>query len=490
MKTPKHPQWALDQKKPGTELRLIRGNYYLYEYKTVYDKEKKGPKKISGKLLGRITQQSGLIPSGKRQLEKAVNQTVFSNLSIKEFGASFLVYQVFSYYVKALRKAFPDFWQSLLAIAYCRFVYKCPLKSIPFLLAQSYLPELLEIKQFNDKTASHVLNTIGSMHEARLAYMKSFVLKEEYLLMDATNIFSNSELIPLSKTGYNSKKNYDPHFNLMYLYSSKAKRPVYYKLLPGNIREVKAFKNCLIEAGLSHAVIVADKGFYSIKNIGLLEAENLKFILPLKRDNSLIDYETLADNSFKANDFCFEHEKRIIWYRKFKVNNLSLFLFLDDSLKLNEERDYLRRIETHPESYSFTEYHIRKNTFGTIALVTNLQRKAAVDVYQTYKSRMAIETMFDGMKNVLEADHTYMQNEQTLQGWMFINHITLQWYQQLYMDLKEKSMLKKFSVNDYILFLTDLKKVKINGTWHFNEVTAKAQKMMETTGINFTEYNT
>lgn len=192
MKTPKHPQWALDQKKPGTELRLIRGNYYLYEYKTVYDKEKKGPKKISGKLLGRITQQSGLIPSGKRQLEKTVNQTVFSNLSIKEFGASFLVYQVFSYYVKALRKAFPDFWQSLLAIAYCRFVYKCPLKNIPFLLAQSYLPELLEIKQFNDKTASHVLNTIGSMHEARLAYMKSFVLKEEYLLMDATNIFSNS----------------------------------------------------------------------------------------------------------------------------------------------------------------------------------------------------------------------------------------------------------------------------------------------------------
>lgn len=490
MKTPNHPQWALDQKKPGTELRLIRGNYYLYEYKTVYDKEKKGPKKISGKILGRITQQSGLIPSGKRQLEKTVNQTVFSNLSIKEFGASFLVYQKFSYYVKALRKAFPDFWQSLLAIAYCRFVYKCPLKSIPFLLAQSYLPELLEIKQFNDKTTSHVLNTIGSMHEARLAYMKSFVLKEEYLLMDATNIFSNSELIPLSKTGYNSKKNYDPHFNLMYLYSSKAKRPVYYKLLPGNIREVKAFKNCLIEVGLSQAVIVADKGFYSIKNIGLLEAENLKFILPLKRDNSIIDYETLADNSFKANDFYFEHEKRIIWYRKFKVNNLSLFLFLDDSLKLNEERDYLRRIETHPESYSFTEYHIRKNTFGTIALVTNLQRKAAIDVYQTYKSRMAIETMFDGMKNVLEADHTYMQNEQTLQGWMFINHITLQWYQQLYMDLKEKSMLKKFSVNDYILFLTDLKKVKINDTWHFNEVTAKAQKMMETTGINFTEYNT
>jgi len=59
---------------------------------------------------------------------------------------------------------------------------------------------------------------------------------------------------------------------------------------------------------------------------------------------------------------------------------------------------------------------------------------------------MTIEVLFDGMKNVLEADHTYMQNEQTLQGWMFINHITLQWYQQLYSELKAKGLLKQYSV--------------------------------------------
>ena len=76
---------------------------------------------------------------------------------------------------------------------------------------------------------------------------------------------------------------------------------------------------------------------------------------------------------------------------------------------------------------------------------------------------MAIEVMFDGMKNVLEADHTYMQDEQTLHGWMFINHITLQWYQQLHIELKGKGLLKKYSVNDYIQMLTDLKKVKITG---------------------------
>ena len=46
-----HPLWATKQRTPGTELRLIRGNYYLYEYKTIYDKERKKPRKITGKLI-------------------------------------------------------------------------------------------------------------------------------------------------------------------------------------------------------------------------------------------------------------------------------------------------------------------------------------------------------------------------------------------------------------------------------------------------------
>jgi hypothetical protein len=31
--------------------------------------------------------------------------------------------------------------------------------------------------------------------------------------------------------------------------------------------------------------------------------------------------------------------------------------------------------------------------------------------------------MFDGMKNELEADHTYMQDDQTLQGWMLLTDL-------------------------------------------------------------------
>lgn len=97
---------------------------------------------------------------------------------------------------------------------------------------------------------------------------------------------------------------------------------------------------------------------------------------------------------------------------------------------------------------------------------------------------MSIEVFFDSMKNVLDIDHTYMQNEQTLQGWMFINHLTLQWYQHLYIELKEKNLIGKISVNDYIKLLTDVKKIRINNQWYLNECTSVTQKLMKKVGID------
>lgn len=222
----------------------------------------------------------------------------------------------------------------------CRFVYRCPLKSIPFRLASAFLPELIDLPAFNDKQAPTVLKRIGGQPEKRLMYTKSFILHDDYIL-------------------------------------------------------------------------------------------------------------------------------------------------LDERLGVKEEADCLARIRAHPEKYSIKDYHERKDRFGTIAMFTKLAGTQQ-QVYQTYKGRMAIKVMFDGMKNVMNADYTYMQDDQTLQGWMFINHIVLQWYQHLYIELKEKELLKKISVNDYVQLLTYVRKVKINDTWHLNEFTNQAQKLVGKLNIKLT----
>jgi len=70
--------------------------------------------------------------------------------------------------------------------------------------------------------------------------------------------------------------------------------------------------------------------------------------------------------------------------------------------------------------------------------------------------------------------------------WMFTNHVGLQWYQHLYIELKEKELIKKISVNDYIHLLTDVREIKINDTWHLNEFTNQTKKLINNLNIKLT----
>ena len=93
-----HPEWALKHKKPGTELRLMKGRYYLYEVSSKWNKEKKRAQKITGKILGRITEDKGFIASLEgwmfinylvllaylRILKLLVSKKLLSKVSIKD----------------------------------------------------------------------------------------------------------------------------------------------------------------------------------------------------------------------------------------------------------------------------------------------------------------------------------------------------------------------------------------------------------------------
>ena len=57
MKT--YPDWVLTQKRPGTTIREVKGNYYLYTATSKYVKGKKYPVTIQ-KYVGKIT-KDGLI---------------------------------------------------------------------------------------------------------------------------------------------------------------------------------------------------------------------------------------------------------------------------------------------------------------------------------------------------------------------------------------------------------------------------------------------
>lgn len=59
-----HPDWVTKHKMPNTEIRCIRGRYYLYSITSVWSPEKKRTKKKTLKQVGVIDQEFGLIPTG------------------------------------------------------------------------------------------------------------------------------------------------------------------------------------------------------------------------------------------------------------------------------------------------------------------------------------------------------------------------------------------------------------------------------------------
>ena len=114
------------------------------------------------------------------------------------------------------------------------------------------------------------------------------------------------------------------------------------------------------------------------------------------------------------------------------------------------------------------------------------EKKTPKEVYVNYKSRAQVEGMIDVFKNILDADKSYMQNEQALEAWMFINYIALHWYYKIYHLLSLNDLNKKYSPMDIILFLKEIRKVKINDKWYNAEITAKTEDILKEIGVHIT----
>lgn len=479
-----HPEWALAHRKPGVELRFINNKYYLYSISAKYDPITKKSKKVTGPLLGTVTEKGGFAGSAKKTLiEKAARGSMVdpSLISVREYGFVAFLDQYNQTITEKLHQFFPDHYHIILYMAYCRFLFASPIKNFALHIAKSML-SVGDNSTYNDKKFSEAYRSIGIRREAITGYLKSFIKPNDHILVDLTNIFSASGQMRFSKEGYNADMIFDRQFNLLYIYSAQLVQPVFYKILPGNIKDVRGFKITLREAAIKDAIVIADKGFYSKENVEFLIQEELHFIIPLQRDSKLVDYSKLDK---KTNKY-FKFQERYIWYEIYTVESLTLYLFKDEKLEVQEQKDYLDRIETLPEKYSREGFLAKVDIFGTIAMLSNVEGQDAAKVYTSYKSRNSIELMFDGFKNILQADKTYMQNEDALEGYMLVNHIALQWYYIIYNLLKNNDQLKKYSVNDFVTHLKEIKKVRINGQWHVEPIIKASKAMLAKMKISIT----
>ena len=114
------PDFILNFHKPeNTEIKHIRGHWYLYERHNKYDPSIKRSRKVSGKCLGKITEQ-GLIPT-KRRLVNVGQKPQISD--VIEVGSSVFFYERTAEYRERLQKFFPDLWRQIYVISFIRAMY-------------------------------------------------------------------------------------------------------------------------------------------------------------------------------------------------------------------------------------------------------------------------------------------------------------------------------------------------------------------------------
>lgn len=478
-----HPKWATKHKRKGTELRLINERYYLYEVSSKWDPEKKRAKKISGKLLGRITKELGFVESDKAKLRK--RELTVSKLCVKEYGITAFIDTCLNEYKTLLQKHFPQQWQTIIVLTYGRLVYHSAMKNMEYHYLHSYLSEQYPKLPLSPKSLTGILRKLGVKRTQITDFFKEFSKANDNILFDGTDLLSNSRKMDITKLSKSKKGTFDYLANIMFVFSIGLQLPVYYRIMPGNIKDIKSFKLCLDESQIKDAVIIADKGFYSEKNIAQLNKEQLKFIIPLRRNNKHICYNNIKSADKKNFGNFFKYEGRIIWHYSIKIGAERVNVYLDEELKAEEIKDYLNRTESLPEKYNIKTFHEKQHTFGTIALMHN-GTKAPKDVYLNYKSRGQIEGMINVLKNIVGADKSYMQNEQALEAWMFINYLALHWYYKIYQLLLIHDLNEKYAPMDLILFLKGIRKVKINDKWHNAEITVKTFELINLLGIHIT----
>lgn len=463
-----HPDWALKHKKPGMELKLINGRYYLYGVKSVYDKKSKKSKKVSLGFLGRVTEEEGFIPSEKNELKKKSGKTYLDKqIMVFEYGfAKWMLEELErNGQMDSLKEHFPEHWKFIVFMVYCRIAYKSPLKNVPFCLEQSTILDLLDWEgKVHDQKVSDMLFELGCMQQSIHAYLKPKDCGRRTVLMDATDVALQSGNIPLAQKGYNSDMDFQLQFVLLYLYDALTLEPLYYRMLPGNIREVSAMRNTISISGMEECVFIADKGFFSQSNITELEEMSMRYIIPLRRDNKLIPYNEL--NGIELSDNYFKFAKRFIFHADTQdLGARKVDLFLDGKLKEQEKTDYLSRIQSLPESFSKMKFNEKVKTMGTLAIMHNTGLRPQ-ELYVEYKNRGEIEQFFDHFKNTIDASCSHMQRMESLNGWMFINHLSMRVIYKLFQILKTTPLNKKqmlihrYSINDSIEHLKTVKKIK------------------------------
>lgn len=467
----KLPDWVEEHNETGIEIKQRNDNYYAYKVTSKWNPDKGYSEKITEEYLGKVTRDGIKPPKHKRER---------SPQSILETGHILLIDEVFDPLKPALKDAFPDTWQTLLAAASLKLAYNTPLKRLHHHHTTSWTSQLWEDATLSKNALTTRVREWGEATNFRRQFFRTLATDGDHIAVDLTQVVSESENISWLESGYNPHEEFQKQLQLLLVHNLSTHTPAFLKLLPGSIRDVSSLENALTESDFDDVVVVVDKGFWSSNNFDELEASHLGYLAAVPRNSTYLDY--VPPNAYPVN---FEWKDRQVLARTYEIDDdREIHHFLDMTMRAEEHTTGLGRVDG--ETTTREEFEQKRQKLGTLALLTN-REFSPQEAYELYKHRFEIEKAFDVLTNTLEADKSFMQNRKAMEGYMFVLFLGLYAHSGILKRLRANDLLNNYSVADVLTYLSKIYRVEVDEELIDSEIPKQTRKIAKELDVPITQ---
>jgi len=453
----------LREELPGyIQLQYSNGSWCVRRSTSKWDKNKKKPIKIS-EHLG-VINSNGIFK--KKIPRNAIRET---NREIFEFGNGALAYHFLQDVEKDFRETIPYFME-IIAYAIIKSIDSQPLKLLSSRWEKFYLSTQVDVS-LSPKHMSSVLYDIGMEVSMWYKLFEKLTTKGDIILYDLTAIFTYSENIKLAEKSYNSKYSHLDQIGVIMAFSAVSHLPIGIDVFPGSIPDkvtIKDFRERFTKKDVGY---IFDRGFSNYILLAELKKDGTHYIVPLLKDSRYMDFRWIR----WKGPFTYRG-RRILWGRK-SCKYGFVYFFDDPKVRGSQETSLLKKVEKG--EITLTDFEEKRKLAGIIGIISDLD-KDGIEIYDLYKGREDVELAFDALNNSIDSDKSYLRKEESVRGYYFVSFVALRVYFNILKRLREKDLTKKISVNEVLLELSKVIKIKEkNGREYFAKIPKKARGIMK-----------
>jgi len=407
-------------------------------------------------------------------------------------------------------------------------------ESTPLYLAEEWFYECGIQEGMSASNISRFINDLGREVNQGHQFFTDWINacgKPKSIVHDTTSISSYSVNIDEAEWGYNRDKEKLPQINIGLVVDKESKLPLWYKVVPGSIPDVKTLSNTskVIKChGLENFTYSLDRGYYSKANVQDLINENINFTIGVPISNNqakniiqsnghefsdfnnsiLIDKQRLRyisspyiidmskehEVTLKAHLF-FNPDKQLKLMGEIEVGLLTLkkksqekiFLkkedadewIIDNSGKLKSYLNTVEKSDSWVVAVDGEKLQEMNTRCGVTMILTNEHERSPEDVLSDYRARDIAEKIFDITKNGICFNRLRTPSIEQANGRIFIAFIATILRVLVEEKLKQAKLLSEYTVDEALRLLKSVKRLTTSDGVEIDcEIPLKARRII------------